>query len=109
MSSLHGHQPSAWMLYPSDMARLSADKGTATSVLHNQPDLVPAIRSIDLPATNKVRGGLNLLNGSLYIDSGGCDAAPWRGRIYRLDVTGTSPVLRETFDVIPSISGANRG
>jgi hypothetical protein len=80
-------------------------------VLHNQPDLVPAIRSIDLPATNKVRGVLNLLNCSLYIDSdsGGCDAAPWRGRIYRVDVTGTSPVLRETFDVIPSISGDNRG
>src|SRR5262249_13607183 len=37
------------------------------------------------------------------------DAAPWHGRIYRVDVSGPAPVLLNTFDVIPSIAGDNRG
>jgi outer membrane protein assembly factor BamB len=89
-----------------------SDDGTLhTLSLADGTDVVPAITIIDLPATNKVRGGLNLLNGNLYIasGSGGCDVAPWRGRIYRVDVSGASPVLRETFDVVPSISGDSRG
>jgi outer membrane protein assembly factor BamB len=88
------------------------DDGTLhTLSLADGTDVVPTITIIDLPATNKVRGGLNLLNGNLYIasGSGGCDVKPWRGRIYRVDVSGAAPVLRETFDVIPSISGDSRG
>jgi outer membrane protein assembly factor BamB len=91
---------------------LITDDGVLHTVsLADGTDMMVGLRIIDLPATNKVRGGLNMLNNSVYIasGSGGCDAAPWHGRIYRVDVSGGSPVLSNTFDVIPSISGDNRG
>jgi outer membrane protein assembly factor BamB len=70
-----------------------------------------ALQLIDLPLTNKVRGGLNLFNNTLYgangSDSG--DEVPWRGRVYRLDVSGAGPVLTTTLDVLPGVSGDNRG
>jgi outer membrane protein assembly factor BamB len=91
---------------------LIQDDGTLRTVsLATGSDVAPALPIIDLPATNKVRGGLNLFGNNLYIasGSGGCDAPPWRGRIFRVDVAGATPVLATTFDVIPSITGDNRG
>ena len=91
---------------------LVPDDGTLRTVsLADGTDAAPALVIIDLPASNKVRGGLNLFNNNLYIasGSGGCDAPPWRGRIYRVDISGAVPVLATTFDVIPSLTGDNRG
>jgi outer membrane protein assembly factor BamB len=90
---------------------MSDDGKLHTISLTTGTDLVPAVQIIDLPLTNKVRGGLNLFANNLYIatgsDSG--DTAPWHGRIYQMDVSGAVPVLGTTFDVVPSITGNNRG
>src|SRR4029077_19419373 len=61
--------------------------------------------------TNKVWGGLNLVNGTLYIASAsdGCDTAPWRGQIYRVDVTGTTPHVLGSWAVVPGIAPPNGG
>jgi hypothetical protein len=91
---------------------LVQDDGTLRTVsLITGSDVAPALPIIDLPATNKIRGGLNLFGNNLYIasGSGGCDAPPWRGRIFRVDVAGAAPVLATTFDVIPGLTGDNRG
>ena len=73
--------------------------------------VAPPLQIIDLPVTNKVRGGLNLFANKLYIANGsdGGDQAPWRGRVYEVDVSATTPVLAATFDVIPGVAGDNRG
>ncbi len=91
---------------------LVTDDGTLRTVaLVDGTDVAPSLPIIDLPATNKVRGGLNLFGNNLYIasGSGGCDAPPWRGRIFRVDLSAAAPVLGATFDVIPSIAGNSRG
>jgi outer membrane protein assembly factor BamB len=91
---------------------VAIDDGTLHTVsLLDGSDLVAPLTLIDLPLTNKVRGGLNLFGTNLYLasGSGGCDAPPWRGRIFRVDVSGAAPVLVTTFDVIPGITGDNRG
>jgi outer membrane protein assembly factor BamB len=90
---------------------VSTDGKLHTLSLSTGTDVVPPLQIIDLPLTNKVRGGLNLFAKSLYIatgsDSG--DTAPWRGRIYQVDVSAAVPVLAATFDVVPGIAGDNRG
>jgi outer membrane protein assembly factor BamB len=65
----------------------------------------------DSVATNKVWGGLNLVGGNLYIATGsdGNDIPPWRGRIFRVDVSGANPSLAGTFVVVPSISAPHGG
>ncbi len=65
----------------------------------------------DNVATNKVWGGLNLVGANLYIATGsdGNDLAPWRGRIFRVDVSGANPSLAGTFVVVPSISAPHGG
>jgi outer membrane protein assembly factor BamB len=61
--------------------------------------------------TNKVWGGLNLVGRYLYVPtaSDGCDDPPWRGRVFGVDVSGTTPVLANTFTVVPSIAAPNGG
>jgi outer membrane protein assembly factor BamB len=90
---------------------VSDDGKLHTLSLQTGTELTTAFQVIDLPITNKVRGGLNLYNNNLYVASGsnGGDVSPWRGRIYQFNVSGTAPVLGTTFDVIPSVSGDNRG
>jgi len=88
------------------------DDGSLRTVsIANGVEIAAPLQIIDLPSTNKVRGGLNLVGTNLYIANGsnGGDQAPWRGRVYRVDVSGSAPVLANTFDVVPSTSGDNRG
>jgi outer membrane protein assembly factor BamB len=61
--------------------------------------------------TNKVWGGLNLVGGSIYVPtaSDGNDIRPWRGRIFKVDVSGAAPVLAQTFVVVPSIPAPDGG
>jgi hypothetical protein len=65
----------------------------------------------DNVATNKVWGGLNLVGGNLYIATGsdGNDLPPWRGRIFRVNVSGASPSIAGTFVVVPSIAAPDGG
>ncbi len=62
-------------------------------------------------ATNKVWGGLNLFGESIYIPTGsdGNDLRPWRGRIFKIDVSGPTPALVGTFVVVPSIPAPDGG
>ncbi|HJU15207.1 MAG TPA: PQQ-binding-like beta-propeller repeat protein [Stellaceae bacterium] len=62
-------------------------------------------------ATNKVWGGLNLVGSNLYIAtaSDGNDTPPWKGRIVRVDVSGTTPTVAGTFYVVPSIPAPDGG
>ncbi len=62
-------------------------------------------------STNKVWGGLNLLGGTLYIAtaSDGCDTAPWRGTVYRIDVSGATPKPLGSFAIVPGIPAPNGG
>jgi len=61
--------------------------------------------------TNKVWGGLNLNGTNLYVASAsdGNDDNPWRGRLFRIDVSQTPPVVATTFVVVPSIKAPNGG
>jgi len=61
--------------------------------------------------TNRVLGGLNLIGGNLYIAtaSDGNDTAPWRGRIFQVDVSGATPSVVATFVVVPSVPAPNGG
>jgi len=61
--------------------------------------------------TNRVWGGLNLIGANLYIAtaSDGNDTAPWRGRIFQIDVSGSTPSLVATFVVVPSVAAPNGG
>ncbi|MDP9123638.1 MAG: PQQ-binding-like beta-propeller repeat protein, partial [Pseudomonadota bacterium] len=90
---------------------VSDDGKLHTVSLANGAALAPTLQVIDLPITNKVRGGVNLFGSELYFASGsdGGDTQPWRGRIYHFNVAATAPVLQSTFDVIPGIAGNNRG
>jgi outer membrane protein assembly factor BamB len=90
---------------------MSDDGRLRTLSLSTGLALAPPLQIIDLPVTNKVRGGLNLFANKLYIANGsdGGDEAPWRGRVYAVDVSGATPTLAATFDVIPGVAGDNRG
>ena len=89
-----------------------ANDGTLHALsLNDGTDAVPAVPLIVGPATNKVWGGLTLVGGTLYVAtaSDGCDTAPWRGRIYRVDVSGSTPSLLGTWDVVPGIAAPDGG
>ena len=90
---------------------ISDDGKLHTLSLSTGTELVAPLQIVDLPLTNKVRGGLNLFANSVYISTGSDsgDTAPWHGRIYQVDVSAATPVLAATFDVVPSIAGDNRG
>jgi hypothetical protein len=89
-----------------------ADDGTLHALaLADGTDAAPPQQLISGAATNKVWGGLNLVNGTLYIASAsdGCDTAPWRGQIYRVDVTGATPHVLGSWAVVPGIAPPNGG
>ena len=52
-------------------------------------DVSPPLQLISAPATNKVWGGLNLVNSTLYVAdaSDGCDTPPWTGQIFKVSVS----------------------
>ena len=90
---------------------VSDDGALRTLSITDGTEVAPALPLTDLSETNKFRGGLNLVGNNLYVasGSGGCDAPPWRGRVYRIDVSGANPVLANVQDIIPGVAGDNRG
>jgi outer membrane protein assembly factor BamB len=91
---------------------VSGDGQLRTVSLANGAEASAAVPIItDHVATNKVWGGLNLVGTNLYIATGsdGNDTPPWKGRIFRVDVSGASPAFAGTFVVVPSISAPHGG
>ena len=89
-----------------------SDDGLLRSIsLSSGVEAAPAVPVIDRPSTNKVWGGLNLVGGTLYVAtaSDGCDTAPWRGRVYKIDVSGTTPSVTKTWVVVSGIADPNGG
>jgi outer membrane protein assembly factor BamB len=75
-------------------------------------DAAPAQAIITGAATNRVWGGPTLLGSStLYVStaSDGCDSPPWRGRIIKVDVSGATPSVSASWDVVPGIASPNGG
>jgi hypothetical protein len=74
-------------------------------------DAAAVLALIPNPSTNKVWGGLNLVGSMLYVAtaSDGCDTPPWRGAIYRVDVSGTTPISAGSWSVVPGIAAPNGG
>jgi outer membrane protein assembly factor BamB len=74
-------------------------------------DAAPAVAVVANPATNKVWGGLNLVGSTLYVAtaSDGCDTPPWRGQIYRVDISGSTPQVLGSWAVVPSIAAPSGG
>jgi len=89
---------------------VSDDGNFRTLNIVDGTDAFPAFKLIANPNTNKVWGGLNQLGTDVYVAtaSDGCDSTPWRGQIYRVDVSAT-PRLGSTFIVVPSIAAPNGG
>ncbi len=89
---------------------VSDDGNFRTLNIADGTDAFPAFSLIANPSTNKVWGGLNQLGTDVYVvtASDGCDSTPWRGQIYRVDVSAT-PRLGNTFVVVPSIAAPNGG
>jgi outer membrane protein assembly factor BamB len=89
-----------------------ADDGTLrTLALADGSDAAPAVQVVAGAGTNKVWGGLNLVGSNLYIAtaSDGCDTAPWRGQVYRLDVSGAAPRVLGSWTVVPGIAAPSGG
>ena len=63
------------------------------------------------PATNNVWGGLNQNGKYVYFATGsdGCDTAPYAGEVYKVDISGSAPVLVTTAAVIPGAGNAAGG
>jgi outer membrane protein assembly factor BamB len=75
-------------------------------------DAAPQQSIITGAGTNRVWGGPTLLGSStLYVStaSDGCDTAPWRGRIIKVDVSGATPSAVTQWDVVPGIAAPNGG
>jgi outer membrane protein assembly factor BamB len=89
---------------------VSDDGQFHTISVANGTDAFPAFSLISGPTTNKVWGGINKVGNNVYVAgaSDGCDTAPWRGQIYRIDVSAT-PTLVGTFVVVPGIPAPNGG
>lgn len=89
---------------------VSTDGLFRTIALTDGTDVYPALTLVTQPATNKVWGGLNKLGNYIYVAtaSDGCDSTPWRGQVYRVDVSG-SPALVNNFVVVPGIPAPNGG
>ena len=90
---------------------VSNDGVLRTVALADGSDAAQPLQVVTGPATNKVWGGLNLVNGSLYIAtaSDGCDTPPWRGTVYRVSVAGGTPTLAGSWAVDQSIPPPNGG
>ena len=90
---------------------VSDDGFFRTLALADGNDAAPAVSIIPNRATNKVSGGLNQLGTNVYITtaSDGCDGQPWRGVTYRMNVSGTNPVLAGSFATVPSVAPPNGG
>jgi outer membrane protein assembly factor BamB len=90
---------------------VSDDGRLRTLSLVDGTDAAPALAVVANPTTNKVWGGLNEFGGSLYIAtaSDGCDTEPWRGTIYRVDVSGASPANAGSVAIVPGIAAPNGG
>jgi outer membrane protein assembly factor BamB len=89
-----------------------ADDGSLrTLALKDGADAAPAVPVIPNAATNKVWGGLNLVGSSLYVAtaSDGCDTPPWRGQVYRIDVSGATPQVVSSWAVVPGIPPPDGG
>ncbi len=83
-----------------------ADDGSfRTLSLLDGTDAAPSMPMIANPATNKVWGGLNRFGNTVFIAtaSDGCDNPPWRGTIYAVDISGSTPVLANSVAIVPSI------
>jgi outer membrane protein assembly factor BamB len=78
--------------------------------LSDGTEALTALTLISQPATNKVWGGLNKVGNNIYVAtaSDGCDSTPWRGQVYKIDVSAT-PTLTGTFVVVPGIAAPNGG
>ncbi|MGI8772939.1 MAG: BACON domain-containing protein [Acidobacteriaceae bacterium] len=63
------------------------------------------------PGTNDVWGGLNQNDKYVYVATGsdGCDDPPYAGAVYKVDVSGSTPVLVTTAAVIPGAGNAAGG
>lgn len=74
-------------------------------------DVVAGVPIVTNPATNRLWGGPTLVGSTLYVAtaSDGCDTPPWRGRILKIDVSGSTPSLSKEWDVVPSIAPPNGG
>ena len=84
---------------------VSDDGQLHTISLADGSDAAPALAVVENPTTNKVWGGLNFVNGALYIASAsdGCDTYPWRGGVYRVDLSTGTPRVSGHFATVPSI------
>lgn len=89
---------------------VSNDGAFRTLNLTDGTDAAPALPLISNPATNKVWGGLNKVGNYVYVAtaSDGCDTAPWRGQVYRVDVSA-NPVASGSWVVVPGIAAPNGG
>ena len=88
------------------------DGDLRTVLLSNGTQAAPALPLITNPATNYVWGGLNLVNGNLYIPtaSNGCDQAPWQSGIYQVNVSApTNPQLVDHWITVPSLPASEAG
>ncbi|HEV7494519.1 beta strand repeat-containing protein [Baekduia sp.] len=91
---------------------VSEDGVLRTLSLADGTDAAPGVAIITGAATNRVWGGPTLIGSStLYVStaSDGCDSPPWRGRILKVDVSGATPSLTKTWDVVPGIAAPSGG
>ena len=89
---------------------VSTDGNFRTISLYDGTDIGSPLNLIANPITNKVWGGLNRVGNSIYVVTGsnGGDVAPWRGTVYKVDVSST-PTLSASWAVVPSIAAPNGG
>jgi outer membrane protein assembly factor BamB len=90
---------------------VSDDGKLYTLALGDGSDAQQPLQLISDYATNKVWGGLTLRGSDLYVAtaSDGCDTTPWRGRIFRIGVGGSTPQILNEWDVVPGIAAPNGG
>jgi hypothetical protein len=89
---------------------VSDDGVFRTISLADGTDAAPGLALISGATTNKVWGGLNKVGNYVYVAtaSDGCDSQPWRGQVYRVDVTG-NPMAAGSFAVVPGIAAPYGG
>jgi outer membrane protein assembly factor BamB len=91
---------------------VSEDGQLRTLAIATGADAATAVPIITNAGTNRVWGGPSLIGSStLYVAtaSDGCDTPPWRGRILKVDVSGTTPVSTKEWDVVTSIAAPSGG
>jgi outer membrane protein assembly factor BamB len=82
-----------------------------TLALADGSDAASGVGLITNPTTNRVWGGLTFVGSTIYAAtaSDGCDTPPWRGTVYRVDVSGAVPNLLGSWTVVPGIAAPNGG